>query len=30
MSSPAKAKHLPDGIKEFDAGRGEEHELIQP
>lgn len=30
MASPANAKHLLDGIKEFDAGRGEEHELIQP
>lgn len=30
MASPANAKHLLDGIKELDAGRGEEHELIQP
>jgi antitoxin YefM len=30
MSSPANAKHLLDGIKELDAGRGEEHELIYP
>jgi antitoxin YefM len=30
MSSPANAKHLLDGIKELDAGLGEEHELIQP
>ena len=30
MSSPANAKHLLDGIKELDAGRGEEHELIRP
>lgn len=30
MASPANAKHLLDGIKELDAGLGEEHELIQP
>lgn len=30
MASPANAKHLLDGIAELDAGRGEEHELIQP
>lgn len=30
MSSPANAKHLLDGIRELDAGRGEEHELIHP
>ena len=30
MASPANAKHLLDGIKELDAGRGEEHELIYP
>lgn len=30
MASPANAKHLMDGIKELDAGLGEEHELIRP
>ena len=30
MASPANAKHLLDGIKELDAGRGEEHELSEP
>jgi antitoxin YefM len=30
MASPANAKHLLDGIRELDAGLGEEHELIQP
>jgi len=30
MASPANAKHLLDGIKELDAGGGEEHELIRP
>jgi antitoxin YefM len=30
MASPANAKHLLEGIKELDAGRGEEHELIRP
>ncbi|GAA0731343.1 type II toxin-antitoxin system prevent-host-death family antitoxin [Sphingomonas sp. ABOLD] len=30
MSSPANAKRLLDGIRELDAGLGEEHELIQP
>jgi antitoxin YefM len=30
LSSPANAKHLMDGIKELDAGRGEVHELIHP
>lgn len=30
MASPANATHLLDGIKELDAGNGEEHELIKP
>lgn len=30
MASPANAKHLMEGIKELDAGYGEEHELIRP
>lgn len=30
LSLPANAKHLMDGIAEVDAGRGEEHELIDP
>lgn len=30
LASPANAKHLLDGIKELDAGLGEEHELIYP
>ncbi len=30
LASPANAKHLMDGIKELDAGRGEVHELIFP
>ena len=29
MASPANTKHLLDGIKDLDAGRGEEHELIR-
>jgi antitoxin YefM len=29
LSSPANAKHLMDGIAELNAGRGEEHELIE-
>jgi antitoxin YefM len=30
LSSPANAKHLMDGIAELNAGRGEEHEIIEP
>jgi antitoxin YefM len=30
LSSPANAKHLMEGIARFDAGLGEEHELLQP
>ena len=30
MSSPANAKHLLEGIARFNAGLGEEHELIEP
>lgn len=30
LSSPANAKRLMEGIAELDAGRGEEHELIEP
>lgn len=30
MSSPANAQHLLDGIARFEAGEGEEHELIKP
>jgi antitoxin YefM len=30
MSSPANAKRLMEGIARFDAGEGEEHELIRP
>jgi len=29
MSSPANAKRLLDGIARFEAGEGEEHELIR-
>lgn len=30
LSSPANAKHLLDGIARFNAGEGEEHEIINP
>jgi antitoxin YefM len=30
LASPANAKHLLDGIKEFDEGLGEVHDLIKP
>ena len=30
LASPANAKHLLDGIARFEAGEGEEHELIRP
>ena len=30
LRSPANAKRLMDGIARLDAGKGEEHELIQP
>ena len=30
LGSPANAKHLMEGIAELNAGRGEEHELIEP
>ena len=30
LSSPANARRLLDSIAEFDAGGGEEHELIEP
>ena len=30
LSSPANAKRLMAGIARFDAGEGEEHELLQP
>ncbi len=30
LSSPANAKRLLEGIARFDAGQGEEHELIRP
>ena len=30
LSSPENARRLMDGIRELDAGHGEEHELIQP
>ena len=30
LSSPANARHLLEGIARFEAGQGEEHELIHP
>lgn len=30
LASPANARHLLEGIRELDAGLGEEHELIEP
>jgi antitoxin YefM len=30
LQSPTNARHLLDGIRELDAGRGEEHDLIEP
>ncbi|MES2096381.1 MAG: type II toxin-antitoxin system prevent-host-death family antitoxin [Pseudomonadota bacterium] len=30
LSSPANARHLMEGIARLNAGRGEEHELIEP
>lgn len=30
LRSPENAKRLMDGIMRLDAGKGEEHELIQP
>lgn len=30
LASPANAKHLMESIAELDAGKGEEHELIEP
>ena len=30
LSSPANAKHLMEGVAQLDAGKGEEHALIQP
>ncbi|WP_448502190.1 type II toxin-antitoxin system prevent-host-death family antitoxin [Sphingomonas sp.] len=30
LRAPANAKRLMDGIARLDAGKGEEHELIQP
>lgn len=30
LASPANAKRLMEGIAELDAGKGEEHDLIEP
>lgn len=30
LASPANAQHLLEGIRQLDAGLGEEHELIAP
>lgn len=30
LQSPANARHLMDGIAELNAGRGQQHDLIDP